>query len=65
MMGNLKDEDNEQLVWIVINCINHNEYGKFKLECNDCKRLIHYKCSELPVFQTLLDQNEEKTRQQV
>ena len=42
--------------------MSDNEQDKFKFACSNCKRLMHYKCNELPAYQikSLLDIKKKK-----
>ena len=43
------DSIEETLVCTPASCIQDND--KFKVECKECKRLVHYRCTRLPLYQ--------------
>ena len=45
----LGDKSNEKMVCATSKLIYVNEPDKFELTCNNCKQLVHYKCSKLTV----------------
>ena len=45
----IQPTNDEILVCTPSSCTNDEDL--YKLECAECKRLVHYNCTQLPVFQ--------------